>query len=238
MAFGNGLAGIVADKLASLGTNIWVIPANDLRQNRVATPMDARKVFGVQTVLTGEVERQQKGAVKVRMELVDTDSGKVLRSATVESRLATAPLEEEAVKQAAGLLRVSLDPLALNKLRADSTHTANAYDYYVLGSGYLQRFDQAGNIGSAIAAFGRAIQLDPSYAMAYAGLSSAYVSQYRETGRTAVPGKSSRDSAMQALSRNQSLDSPHITLGTIAMLTGQTGEGIGQLRSARSTATR
>ena len=144
---------------------------------------------------------------------------------------AGAPLEESVVKQAAAMLGLSLDPLAMNKLRADETHTANAYDYYVLGSGYLQRYDQAGNIGSSVAAFQRAIQLDPSYAMAYAGLSAAWVRQYRSTSDAQYLERA-RDAAMQALSRNESLDAPHIALGEIAMSAGQTGEGIRQLRMA------
>jgi len=242
-AFGNGLAGIVSDKLAALGTNVWIIPANDLRQNRVATPADARKVFGVATVLTGEVERQARQAgeagvppamnvaMNVEMHLVDTASGRTLRSASVKSSDGATPVEEEVLKQAAAMLNLPLDPLAVSKLRADATQTANAYDYFVLANGYLQRYDQAGNIGSAIAAFQRAIQLDPSYAMAYAGLSGAYMRQYRNSSDQQNLEKA-RDAAIQALSRNESLDSPHITLGTIAMVTGQTDEGIRQLRAA------
>jgi len=243
MAFGSGLAGIVSDKLAALGTNVWIIPANDLRQNRVATPTDARKIFGVATVLTGEVERQARRAgeagvqgamnvaINVEMHLVDTASGRTLRSASVKSSDAAMPVEEEVLKQAAAMLNLPLDPLAVSKLRADATQTGNAYDYFVLANGYLQRYDQAGNIGSSIAAFQRAIQLDPSYAMAYAGLSGAYMRQYRNSSDQQYLEKA-RDAAIQALSRNESLDSPHITLGTIAMVTGQTDEGIRQLRAA------
>ncbi|HTA44726.1 MAG TPA: protein kinase [Bryobacteraceae bacterium] len=231
VAFGNGMASIVADRLSALGTNIWIIPENDLRQNRVANVTDARKIFGVRTAVTGTVERQVGGVVDIDMRLVDTASGKTVRSASVKSHGVATPLEEEVVKQAASMLDLSLDPLAVSKLRADATQTANAYDYYVLGNGYLQRYDQAGNIGSAIAAFQRAIQLDSSYAMAYAGLSSAYIRQYRNSSDQQYLEKA-RDAAIQALSRNESLDSPHITLGTIAMATGQTEEGIRQLKAA------
>ncbi|HWF07984.1 MAG TPA: protein kinase [Bryobacteraceae bacterium] len=230
-AFGNGLAGIVSGRLAALGGEVWVIPDNDLHQNRVSTPIEARRIFGVDTVVTGEVERPGFGQDVIRMHLVDTASGRTLRSASAKAGAAATPLEEEVVRQTAAMLGLSLDPLAVSKLRAAATQTANAYDYYVLGSGYLQRYDQAGNIGSAVAAFQRAIQLDPSYAMAYAGLSSAYLLQYRSS-RDQQYLERARDAAIQALSRNESLDSPHITLGTIAMLTGQTEEGIRQLRAA------
>ena len=84
VAFGNGLAGIVGGKLAALGANVWIIPDNDVHQNRVATPMDARKVFGVAQVLTGEVDRQSSGAPDIEIHLIDTASGKTLRSTSVK----------------------------------------------------------------------------------------------------------------------------------------------------------
>ena len=99
MAFGNGLAGIVSNKLAALGSGVWVIPDNDLRQNRVATPADARKIFGVVTVLAGEVDRHPSGGESVELHLIDAASGRTLRSASVKPGdakpgNATTPLEQ------------------------------------------------------------------------------------------------------------------------------------------------
>jgi tetratricopeptide (TPR) repeat protein len=230
VAFGNGLAGIISARLAALGTKLQIIPDDDVRQNRVATPIDAKKTFGVAAVLTGEVERQPSGAA-VRIHLVDTTSGKMLRSASVNPHDGDRPLEEDVIRDAAALLGLSLDDLALGKLRADGSRAANAYDYYVLGAGYLQRYDLAGNTSSARAAFERAIHLDPSYAMAYAGLSDAYMRQYLDSGELQYLEKA-RDAANQALSRNETMGSPHITLGMIAMFTGDTSEGIRQFKAA------
>ncbi len=230
VAFGNGLAGIISARLAALGTKLQIIPDEDIRQNRVATPTDAKKTFGVAAVLTGEVERLPSGAA-VKIHLVDTNSGKVMRSASVNPGNGDKPLEEDVIRDAAALLGLSLDDLALGKLRADGSRAANAYDYYVLGAGYLQRYDLAGNTSSARAAFERAIQLDPSYAMAYAGLSDAYIRQYLDSGEGQYLEKA-RDAANQALSRNETMGSPHITLGMIAMFTGDTSEGIRQFKAA------
>ncbi len=230
VAFGNGLAGIISARLAALGTKLQIIPDDDVRQNRVATPMDAKKTFGVAAVLTGEVERQPTGAA-VKMDLVDTKSGKVMRSASVNPGDGDKPLEEDVIRNAAALLGLSLDDLALGKLRADGSRASNAYDYYVLGAGYLQRYDLAGNTSSARAAFERSIHLDPSYAMAYAGLGDAYMRQYLDSGELQYLEKA-RDAANQALSRNETMGSPHVTLGMIAMLTGDSGEGIRQFKAA------
>src|SRR6202012_2006125 len=81
VAFGNGLAGIISARLAALGTKLQIIPDDDVRQNRVATATDAKKTFGVEAVLTGEVERQPSGSA-VKIHLVYTNSGRVVRSAS------------------------------------------------------------------------------------------------------------------------------------------------------------
>ncbi|HVW86618.1 MAG TPA: protein kinase [Bryobacteraceae bacterium] len=225
VAFGNGLAGIVAGKLASLGAN--VVPQADLARNRVTSIADAKRVFGVPVVLTGRIERQSKGAPKVILDVVSTSTGKSLRSA----KITATPVQDEVLREAAALVGLSPDPTAMSRLRAESTHTATAYDYYVLGNGYLQRWDQAGNLGFAIASFQKAIHAEPSYALAYAGLSSAYWQQY-ETGRDQQDLEHAREAAIQALSRNDSLAAPRITLGAIAVAAGETEEGIRQLRTA------
>ena len=72
---------------------------------------------------------------------------------------------------------------------------------------------------------------DPSYALAYAGLSAAYWQQY-VAGHDQQDLDHARDAAIQALSRNENLGAPHITLGAIAVHLGQVEEGIGQLRMA------
>jgi serine/threonine-protein kinase len=228
-AFGNGLAGIVAGRLASLGAN--VVPENDLERNRIATPADARRIFGIPTVLAGKIARGPSGASRIVLDVIDTASGRTLRSATVTADTSTAPLQDKVLTQAATLLRIPPDPTAVSKVRAENTHTASAYDYYVLGNGYLQRWDQAGNLGFALASFHKAIDVDPSYAMAYAGLAAAYWQQY-VAAHDRQDLDRARDAAIQALSRNESLDAPHITLGAIAVHLGQVDEGIRQLRMA------
>jgi tetratricopeptide (TPR) repeat protein len=228
-AFGNGLAGIVAGRLASLGAN--VVPENDLERNRIATPADARRIFGIPIVLAGKIGREPSGASRVVLDVIDTASDRPVRSATVTADTSTEPLQDKVLTQAVALLHISPDPNAMSKARAENTHTASAYDYYVLGNGYLQRWDQAGNLGFALASFQKAINVDPSYAMAYAGLAAAYWQQY-VAAHDQQDLDRARDAAIQALSRNENLDSPHITLGAIAVHLGQVDEGIRQLRMA------
>ncbi len=223
VAFGNGLSGILATRLGSAGSSLWIVPGNDLRRNRVITPDDARRVFGVGRVLTGTVDREAAGGPRVEMRLIDTASGRTLRQATIGSPGAGSSLQEDVMKRATEMLGV---PLKTNE--PGDTKASNAYDYYVRASGYLQRYDQAGNVGAAVQSFQEAIRLDPGYALAYAGLSAAYWREYKLSSEAQYLERA-RDAAMQALSRNDTLDTPHITLGVIAVSAGRVDEGIRQL---------
>lgn len=227
IAFGDGLSAIVAARLAS-ERSIWIVPDGDLRRNRVLTPDDARRVFGAPLALTGTLERPAGGIAKVTMNLVQTASGKVLKTAAATATGAGGTLQSEVMKQAMTLLDWSGGaPLA----REAETKTSSAYDHYVLAKGYLQRYDQAGNLDSSVREFTEAIRLDPSYSLAYAGLGSAYWRQYRTSADPTLLERA-RDASIQALSRNESLAAPHITLGAIAVSVGRVDEGIRQLETA------
>jgi tetratricopeptide (TPR) repeat protein/tRNA A-37 threonylcarbamoyl transferase component Bud32/TolB-like protein len=225
IAFGNGLAGILATRLSASGAHIWIVPGSDLQRNRVTTPDDARRVFGVRRVLTGTIDRQPQGP-QVEMKLIDTASGKTLKQASVSSGNSSSTLQDDVMKQATAMLGVPSGPR-----EAGETKASNAYDYYVQGNGYLQRYDQAGNVDAAIRSFEDAIKLDPNYALAYAGLGSSYWRKYKLSSDSQMLERA-RDAAMQALSRNDTLDAPHITLGDIAVSAGQPVEGIRQLNIA------
>ena len=225
IAFGNGLSGILATRLSASGAHIWIVPGSDLQRNRVTTPDEARRVFGVRQVLTGTIDRQPQGP-QVEMKLVDTTSGRTLKQARVSSGNSGSTLQDDVMKQATAMLGVPSRPR-----EAGETKASNAYDYYVQGNGYLQRYDQAGNVEAAIRSFEDAIKLDPGYALAYAGLSSSYWRQYKFSSDAQMMERA-RDAAMQALSRNEKLDAPHITLGVIAVSAGRVDEGIGQLKLA------
>jgi serine/threonine-protein kinase len=56
--------------------------------------------------------------------------------------------------------------------------TPAAYEDYLAGLGYFQRYDKAGNIDSAITALERATKTDPKFALAFASLARVYIRKY------------------------------------------------------------
>ena len=60
-----------------------------------------------------------------------------------------------------------------------ATTVPGVYDYYVRGRGYLQRFERADDVDSAIKLFTLAIQRDPGFALGHAALGEAVLAQVR-----------------------------------------------------------
>ncbi len=70
-------------------------------------------------------------------------------------------------------LNVTLTAGEEKQLASPPTKNAEAYDYYLRGSYYLANEGGKENMEKAIAMFDRATTLDPSYALAHAGIASA-----------------------------------------------------------------
>jgi serine/threonine-protein kinase len=67
-------------------------------------------------------------------------------------------------------------------LAVHGTQEPAAHDYYLRGRGYMQDYHKPENLEAAIAVFDHALERDPNYALAYAGLGDAYWNKYEITG--------------------------------------------------------
>ena len=119
-------------------------------------------------------------------------------------------LQDRVVESIVNMLGLQLQSKDRQALVAHGTQEPAAYDYYLRGLGYLQDYHKAENVSSAIALFGRALERDPNYALAYAGLGEAYWARYDATYETEW-----LDQATQACERAVALDSdsaqgPHL----------------------------
>ncbi len=78
------------------------------------------------------------------------------------------------------MLPVRVEAEQRRKLNARQETQPAVYEAYMRGRGYLQEYEKPENIDSAIAAFNEAVNIDPSYALAYAGLGKAYWTGYEQ----------------------------------------------------------
>src|SRR6202021_3469273 len=83
-------------------------------------------------------------------------------------------LQDGVVMEVAQLLDVKLSSEAKQVLAVGGTTVPSAYEYYIQGKGYLQRYEVAQNIDTAISLFNLALGQDPRYPWAVGGRGGAY----------------------------------------------------------------
>jgi serine/threonine protein kinase/Tfp pilus assembly protein PilF len=176
----DGLTETVTAKLAHI-ESLQVPLALEVRKQQVGTTQEARNKFGANLVLAASWQQVQNSA-RINLSLVDAKTGRQLRTETI-----TGPandlfrLQDQVVLNASRMLGLQLSPTIASTLTSHDTTVLTAYDFYVQGIGYLQRYERPENVENSISLFKRAIKEDPSYAQAHAALAQAYWFKYSAT---------------------------------------------------------
>jgi serine/threonine protein kinase/Flp pilus assembly protein TadD len=132
------------------------------------------QALGVGAVLTGKV-LQRGETLLVSAELVDVDSGWQLWGAQYRRKMADIfAMEEDIAKEICEKLCLKLAPGKQNLLAKRYTENVEAYHLYLKGRFYWGKRTEEG-LYKGIQYFREAIELDPTYALAYAGLAEGYV---------------------------------------------------------------
>lgn len=184
-ALSAGLFETLSGKLTELSQlqegRLSVVPASEIRARRVDSVSKARDLFGVNLAITGSVQPVGEG-IRLTANLVDAPNLRQLRSRTLDLRLDDAfELQDGVVHRVIELLELELNVDAERALSAGGTSEPRAYELYLQGIGYLQNFDRAENVASAIESLESAAELDPSYAPAQSGLAEAYWQRFNQT---------------------------------------------------------
>src|SRR6266851_2562688 len=135
---------------------------------------DVSRELGVRYILEGSV-RKADNQVRITAQLVDATTGDHLWAEHYDRPLKDIfSLQDEIVRRIVTTLKLQL-PLDMEWKRLVAQHTDNpeAYDDYLRGSEYGQRFSAEGTL-KAIHMFEKAIELDPAYADAYGWLGYYY----------------------------------------------------------------
>jgi len=221
-AFSKGLVETLNARLTQLteGRSLQVVPASEVRAQGVSTLEQARREFGVNLVLEGSL--QQSGEMmRVTYTLVDAGSRRQLRADTITAGVADPfAMEDRVVDSVLGNLEIELQPPEKRALAEHGTQIAAAYDDYLRGRGYLQDYQKSENVENAIKMFHRALERDPRYALAYAGLGEAYWWEFRNT-RNPQWVQPAVEACQQAASINDRLAAAQVCLGTVHIGTGR-----------------
>jgi tetratricopeptide (TPR) repeat protein len=129
--------------------------------------------LGVSAVLTGRVLLRGDSLI-IKTELVDTQDGSQLWGEHYNRKLSDIfAVEEEISREISEKLRLRLSREQKKKLTRRYTDNTEAYQTYLKGRFYWNKRNEEG-LRRGIEYFQQAIDLDPGYALAYAGLADSY----------------------------------------------------------------
>ena len=161
--------------------------------------------LGVQAVLTGRLT-QRGDNLMVSAEVVDAQSNRLLWGGQYSRKLSDIlAVQEEIAKEISEKLRLRLTGEEQKRLSAGTTGNPEAYQLYLKGR-YFWNKRTGDAVIKSIEYFNQAIEKDPNYALAYAGLADSYVIL---PSYTPTPGKEvypkARVAATKALEINDKL---------------------------------
>ncbi len=172
---GDGIAESLIGKLSPL-PGLKVLARSTVFHYRGANvePLKAGRELQVGTVLSGQVD-QREGRLIIGAELVDVASGAQLWGDRFnrdnEDLFA---IEEEVARQIVDRLSVRLGSEQEKRLAAQPTENSEAYRIYLQGRyfWYQRTFE---GVRKSLELFQQAVALDPKFALAWTGVSDAYV---------------------------------------------------------------
>jgi TolB-like protein/tetratricopeptide (TPR) repeat protein len=199
--FSDGLAEEIINALAQVdGLRVTGRASAFAFRDRMDDLRSLGRQLGVANVLVGSV-RQDAHRVRVTAQLVRTADGRHLWSQTFERELAGVfSVQDEIASAVVAALEVELLRGRHPTSREYRTAEPEAYSQYLQGRRFMRRDTVAGS-RLAAAAFQRALDLDPGYAPAWAGLSSAVFYGWGNVGEAGVDLEASKLRAEAAADR-------------------------------------
>ena len=181
----------------------------DPRQNII----DIAHSLGVEAILTGTIQKQGDN-LHIVTELTDVNSGKTIWNLDDFRKWGDVlKLQMEVAEKIASSLAAHLTKEDKNGISKEFTKNTDAYNYYIKGRYFWDKRSTA-SFDSAESNFKKATELDPNYALAYAGLADCFIFNQKGLLQTeAIP--IARDYANKALNIDSTLAEPLATLGFI-----------------------
>lgn len=170
----DGIAESIIDKLSQLPNLKLIAPTSVFRYKRRAIdPQAVGRDLDVRAVLTGRVV-QRGDKLIIAAELIDASDGSRLWGKQYNRNLADIfAVQEELSKKIPEKLKLRLTSEEKKRLNKCYTESPEAYHAYLKGRYYWNKRTEEG-LRKGIEYFEQAIEKDPSYVLAYAGLGDSY----------------------------------------------------------------
>jgi TolB-like protein/tRNA A-37 threonylcarbamoyl transferase component Bud32 len=196
--FADGIADEVRGKLAVVsGLEVIARSSSSRYGGEDRSPQDIARDLDVQYLLTGTVRWEKRpgeaSRVRVSPELVDARSGTTRWQRSFDAALTDVfEIQGQIAGDVADALNVALAPPARRGLAARPTQSLEAYTLYLHGRDLRSGEVAPDALRGALAAFRRAVEIDPGFAAAWAELAAGHVDALRLGGMRADDAEQAR----------------------------------------------
>jgi eukaryotic-like serine/threonine-protein kinase len=174
------------------------------------------KELTVDALLTGRVV-QRGDTVQVSADLTSVQDNTEIWGGQYERKAADIiSLQQQIASDIAGKLRTKMSGAEKQQVSKQGTQNPEAYQLYVKGRYYWNKRTPA-DLQTAISYFDQAIDKDPGYALAYAGVADAYAVLSSYGGDPSDIVAKAKSAAHKALELDPTLARPHADLGLTKM---------------------
>jgi TolB-like protein/Tfp pilus assembly protein PilF/predicted Ser/Thr protein kinase len=182
-------------------------------KGRSIDPQTVGRDLKVGAVLVGTLV-QHGDSIHLQSELVDARDGSEIWGTQYDRPISdTSAVQQEIVRDISEKLRLRISPEDQKRLATPKTENWEAYNLYLKGRYHWEKFTDD-DMRKAVDYFQQAIDKDPSYALAYAGLADAY----HELAYTSPPSEMmprSKAASTKALQLDDSVSDAHAALGWV-----------------------
>ncbi len=215
----DGITESIINSLSQL-PKLRVIPRSTAfrYKGREVDPQAVGRELNVRAVLTGRVV-QRGEALNIQAELIDVVNDAQLWGGQYNRRLSHIfALQEAIAQEISEKLRLQLTGEEKKRLTKRYTENPEAYQSYLKGRFYWNKFTVEG-VKRGIEHFDQAIEKDPAYALAWAGLADSYILLGNYIGPLAPTEAfpKAKAAAQKAVEADDTLGEAHASLGLTKM---------------------
>jgi len=181
--------------------------------------------LGVAAILEGSVRRAE-GQVRIVSQLIDARTDEHLWADSYDRELKDIfEIQSDVAEKIADALKATLTPQEKARIEVKPTENMDAYDAYLKGREFYVKYSRTDN-QTAIALFKEALEFDPTYALAYAGLGDAYAQGVSRFGFSYGWLDSAFAAARKSIELNPELAEGYKALGLAYMTSAQANKAL------------
>ena len=227
--------GITEDIIIELSkiSELWVLSRSSVLayRDKPTTAPQIGQQLGASYVLEGSL-RRAGNRLRITAQLVDTRTGRSVWAERYDRQLEDVfAIQGEIAQNITGALQVMLSDKEKRAIGKVPTADVRAYDYYLRGRLFFHQF-RGKSFGFARQMFTRAIETDPNYARAYAGIADCCSFLYMYFESTEANLREAEEASRHALELDPDLAEAHAARGLAVALNKRFDEAAREFETA------